>query len=95
VVEGASLESLYMGNCIVGSNPILSAIKPKRLLRFFCFQKRVESSLSKALRKQKNASLAKAEVIGQETQKRIITSHSAKRQQSSKPYPDTQSLSVR
>jgi hypothetical protein len=27
VVEGASLESLYMGNCIVGSNPILSAIK--------------------------------------------------------------------
>jgi hypothetical protein len=25
VVEGASLESLYMGNCIVGSNPILSA----------------------------------------------------------------------
>jgi hypothetical protein len=25
VVEGASLESLYMGNCIVGSNPISSA----------------------------------------------------------------------
>lgn len=25
VVEGASLESLYVGNCIVGSNPILSA----------------------------------------------------------------------
>ena len=25
MVEGASLESLYMGNCIVGSNPILSA----------------------------------------------------------------------
>lgn len=27
MVEGASLESLYMGNCIVGSNPILSARK--------------------------------------------------------------------
>ena len=25
VVEGASLESLYMGNCIEGSNPFLSA----------------------------------------------------------------------
>ena len=25
MVEGASLESLYVGNCIVGSNPILSA----------------------------------------------------------------------
>ena len=27
VVEGASLESLYMGNCIEGSNPFLSANK--------------------------------------------------------------------
>jgi hypothetical protein len=27
VVEGARLESVYMGNRIMGSNPILSAIK--------------------------------------------------------------------
>lgn len=42
MVEGASLESLYMGNCIVGSNPILSANKPvkankNKLLRVFIF----------------------------------------------------------
>ena len=27
LVEGARLESGYMGNCVVGSNPTLSAIK--------------------------------------------------------------------
>ena len=26
-VEGARLESVYMGNCIEGSNPFLSALK--------------------------------------------------------------------
>jgi hypothetical protein len=34
VVEGASLESLYMGNCIVGSNPILSAILNPQEIQF-------------------------------------------------------------
>lgn len=34
MVEGASLESLYMGNCIVGSNPILSAILNPQEIQF-------------------------------------------------------------
>jgi hypothetical protein len=37
VVEGASLESLYVGNCIVGSNPILSAIFKILVKRYMKF----------------------------------------------------------
>jgi hypothetical protein len=46
VVEGASLESLYVGNCIVGSNPILSAIKTEAIASVFFYMKKMESSLS-------------------------------------------------
>lgn len=37
VVEGARLESVYMGNCIAGSNPALSAERNDQfgLFRFF------------------------------------------------------------
>ena len=37
MVEGASLESLYVGNCIEGSNPFLSAssIKKPTVVGFF------------------------------------------------------------
>lgn len=30
LVEGARLESGYMGNCVVGSNPTLSATKKEK-----------------------------------------------------------------
>ena len=33
VVEGARLESVYRGNSIMGSNPILSAIKKINIFR--------------------------------------------------------------
>ncbi len=63
MVEGASLESLYMGNCIVGSNPILSAIKPKRELRFFFIRNCCESLLSKAVSNKEKAAFVKGEVL--------------------------------
>ena len=34
-VEGARLESVYRGNSIMGSNPILSAIKLARFFRVY------------------------------------------------------------
>jgi hypothetical protein len=46
VVEGASLESLYVGNCIVGSNPILSAEKALSEKALFFVPIRVENSFS-------------------------------------------------
>jgi hypothetical protein len=46
VVEGASLESLYVGNCIEGSNPFLSAMKTEAKASVFFLLKKMESSLS-------------------------------------------------
>jgi hypothetical protein len=59
VVEGASLESLYVGNCIVGSNPILSAIKPKQSFGFLFYEKKMESSLSNFFFIKKKTAFAK------------------------------------
>ena len=47
MVEGASLESLYVGNCIEGSNPFLSAssIKKPTVVGFFISQSQARALL--------------------------------------------------
>tara|TARA_A100000164_G_scaffold320222_1_gene302274 strand:- start:65 stop:274 length:210 start_codon:yes stop_codon:yes gene_type:complete len=56
VVEGARLESVYIGNCIEGSNPSLSAIK-KGLFIYIYFANKV------LLRKDKSAIFIENDMI--------------------------------